>query len=260
MGTISKSEVAGRLLSYGRRVLLRGPLGMIRGGNSKYFNLPVKKVGDEWYVNERLVEMPFVLQALPAEGIGKRVLEFGCTRSWLALQLAALGYEVTAIDLRPYPLTHPNLEFLQSNVLDYHDESGFDVITAVSVIEHIGLGAYGEASDSGDLQRVADKLVSLLRANGRLIVTLPMGMPYQDDFLRSFTPAEIHRVFGHDNLQPMLERYFRREEGRVWRPANLEEIGSVDNSRQASGPTGVNGVGCFVWLQVRNPVGRECTF
>ena len=57
---------------------------------SKYFNTPIKLFGGDWYVNERIVEYAFVHMHLPFKGIGKRVLEVGCTQSDLSIKLASI--------------------------------------------------------------------------------------------------------------------------------------------------------------------------
>src|SRR4030081_2990637 len=61
-------------------------------------------------ITERIVEVPFVLQhlCLPEHS---RLLEFGCSQSLVSLQLASLGYEVSAVDIEDYPFSHPNLHF-----------------------------------------------------------------------------------------------------------------------------------------------------
>ncbi len=109
-----------------------------------HVNAPIKWHRGHWFVNERLVELAYVHKFVSVDGQGKRALDFGCTRSDLALQLAAFGYDVVALDLRDYEFTHPMVTFHKQNLLDYEDALGFDYITAVSVIEHIGLGAYQE--------------------------------------------------------------------------------------------------------------------
>ena len=118
-----------------------------------HFNTPIKYFHGDWYVNERIVEIPFVHRHIDIDGTGKSALEFGCTRSELALQLAALGYDVYGVDLRPYPFTHPNMKLYQGNLLDLNDQMEFDLITAISVLEHIGLGVYGETENNSDLYR-----------------------------------------------------------------------------------------------------------
>ena len=43
----------------------------------------------------------------------------GASESTVALSLASLGYEVTAIDPRPYPFDHPRLRVVVGNVEDW---------------------------------------------------------------------------------------------------------------------------------------------
>src|SRR3989442_9806581 len=65
---------------------------------------------------ERIVEVPFVLRHLDAPP-GSRILDFGCSESPVALHLASLGYQVLAVDLRPYPFPHPNLTVIRGDFL-----------------------------------------------------------------------------------------------------------------------------------------------
>ena len=219
---------------------------------TQYFNTPVKFVNGDWHTNERIVEVAFALTQIGLDSPGKRVLEFGCTKSDLSLQLASFGYDVTGIDLRPYRFTHPNLSFHQGNVLAYEPQEGFDFITSISVIEHIGLGAYGEDESRADLEQIAGKLASLLVDGGKLIITVPFGQKYSDSFLRSFSREEIAMLFDVDNLNLAVERYFVRTKPKSWEPTTLEKAIAVSNERSMRGPTGVNCVGCFMWQKGNN--------
>ncbi|MDX1688508.1 MAG: class I SAM-dependent methyltransferase [Candidatus Promineifilaceae bacterium] len=240
------SKRLGRVLDCLRKGLRGRP---IPEPYDRYLNPPVRFRDGDWFANERLVELPFIFSQIDMNGSGRHALEFGCTRSTLALQLASLGYDVVGVDLRPYDLAHPNLSFFQGNLLelDTAAEGSFDLVTAVSVIEHVGLGAYGEESSETERARVIAKLVDLLRPGGKLIVTLPVGRPDVDDFERSFHPDEALDLFDHSRLERTAARYFRRERWKSWQSCTVEEVASVSNSRDDRGPTGVNGVGCFVW-------------
>ncbi|MFQ5349975.1 MAG: class I SAM-dependent methyltransferase [Thermoanaerobaculia bacterium] len=215
---------------------------------STHFNTPVKFHGAGYQVNERIVELPFVFSRLPGDGRGRRLLEFGCTRSTLALSLASMGYEVTGVDLRPWAVEHPSFRFLQGNLLDL-DLPQFDFVTSVSVIEHVGLGAYRENRDEGALAAVLERIAGLLAADGRAIVTVPCGQPSADDFLRSFAPAELLELCARCGLRPVEEQYFRRSELRYWSPCSAAELAEVPNAPDRRGRTGVNGVGCFVFAR-----------
>lgn len=211
-----------------------------------YFNTAVRFKGGDWFVNERMVEIPFVQRAVPGDGRGKTLLDFGCTMSELAMQFASVGYQVTGVDLRPYPFQHPQLTTLQANLLEAAI-GPFDYITAVSVLEHVGLAAYGEAEGDADLERVVRRLHELLVPGGKLVLTVPCGRPHRDHFLRSFSPEALRALFTPLGMRPVQERFYQRRESRFWLECDATEVAEVSNVRQDCGPTGVNGVGCFVW-------------
>jgi SAM-dependent methyltransferase len=136
-------------------------------------------------------------------GSGKSVLDFGAGSGLLSLAAGSIGGRVLAIDLMPqqFPLSYPNIEFRQVDVMDLREEDGrFDLVMNCSTIEHVGLaGRYGSSDRSdGDLEAMA-KLRSLLAVNGNMILVLPVG---QDAV---FSP--LHRVYGRDRLPKLLDGY-----------------------------------------------------
>lgn len=211
-----------------------------------HFNVPVRFTRHGYQVNERILELPYVFAHLPSEPAGKRVLEFGCTGSTLALSLASLGFEVTGVDLRPCELEHPRFRFLQGNLLDL-ELPAFDVITAISVIEHVGLGFYRESRDERALLEVLRRLSGLLAPGGRAIFTVPCGQPRVDRFMRSFAPEEFPDVCRRGGFEPLAASFYRRAGLRDWSPCSPTEAAEISNDPAERGRTGVNGVGCFVF-------------
>ncbi|MCO5191968.1 MAG: class I SAM-dependent methyltransferase [Anaerolineae bacterium] len=218
---------------------------------ARHFNTPIKFADGDWQVNERIVEWPYVFGSVFADPVPIRLLEFGCTRSYLAISLASLGHDVTGIDLRPYPFQHPNFNFVQGNVLAFEPSLPFDCIVSVSVLEHIGLGAYGESPDAAALQMVIGKLNTLLRPGGRLIVTVPFGRSYADEFLRSFSFADLTTLF--HTFKFADESYYRRDAFKYWEPCDRETASLIANDRAVRGKTGVNCVGCFTLVKPDTP-------
>ncbi|MFX0075462.1 MAG: class I SAM-dependent methyltransferase [Candidatus Hermodarchaeota archaeon] len=214
---------------------------------SKSFNTPIKFFKDKWYVNERIIEHSFVLNRIDFDGKGQQALEFGCTKSYLAIQLASLGYNVVAIDLRNYIFDHPNLTFYQENILNLDEEETFDLITAISVLEHIGLGAYGEEKKDSDLINILKKISKLLKPKGKFIATFPFGQKYEDKFIRTFTSEDIEQIFQYLDITLVEDHYFFREDHKFWRGCTLDEAKKISNAIQDRGPTGVNCIGCFLW-------------
>jgi SAM-dependent methyltransferase len=196
--------------------------------------LRVRALGGRILINERIVEYPMVFRLLLPRG---RVLDVGCVSSRLPLQLASLGYEVHGVDLRPYPLSHPNFTFHQVDLLQPplpFQAASFDIVTAVSCVEHFGLGAYRDTIETGGDQRILGILHGLLKPEGQLLLTVPFGRRGQTAKHRIYDSAGLQRI-----LQGFVIRaahYFRRHEG-GWAPATAEELAEV-----ASPDLPVNGV------------------
>ena len=168
-------------------------------------------------VNERIAEVPYVLRASGSLAPGAQVLDVGAAESTLAFSLAALGYQVTALDLHPYPLEHPNLRAVQAAVQDWATDETFDAVTCVSTIEHIGLGAYGEArsAERADLAAMS-RIRELTRAGGLLVLTTPYGVSGKD---------EVQRTYDRSGLDELLEG---------WNVEDLTIISHVDSTTWVS--------------------------
>lgn len=148
-------------------------------------------------VNERIVELPYVMGAVASLPAGSHVLDFGATESTVSLSLAALGHDVVAADLRPYPLQHPRLRSLAGPIEEWDGpERPFDAVVCLSAIEHVGLGAYDEARTDGDLDRaIVERFGRWLRPGGELVLTAPYG---------AWEVGETQRVYDATHLDALL--------------------------------------------------------
>ena len=216
-----------------------------------YFNVPLKfKHTGGMVINERIVQIPFVFSSILLKNETKKILDFGCSRSWLSLSLASMGHSVYGIDLRDYPFSHPNFVFQKLNIMDFQEQD-FDYVISLSTLEHVGLGAYGEPYTQQALVDVVKKVHFLLKGGGTLLLTLPVGISSVDHFEKSFAPAEILDLVTGHNFHLIEERYFKRRPGTHWQPCTQEEIAVVSNIFEARNQfgSGVNGVGCFNFVK-----------
>lgn len=216
-----------------------------------HFNVPIKfKSNSSIVVNERIVEIPFIFSSIALINAPKKILDFGCTRSWLSLSLASLGHWVYGVDLRDYPFAHPNFVFQKINILEFQEQD-FDYIISLSTLEHVGLGAYGEPYTQQALVDVLEKLYLLLKKSGTLLLTLPVGIPSEDHFEKSFAPEEIIKLLMRQGFHLIEDRYFKRYNGTNWQSCTLEEIAVVSNSFESRNKfgSGVNGIGCFNFVK-----------
>jgi 2-polyprenyl-3-methyl-5-hydroxy-6-metoxy-1,4-benzoquinol methylase len=144
-------------------------------------------------VNERIVELPFAFGALARLKPSSRILDIGSAESTFSLSAASLGYRVTALDLRPMPYEHPNLESVVGRFEDWDArERRFDAIFMISTVEHIGLGAYGDDPDAEDADRRAlARTKELLTDDGLLVLTTPFGRRQVDEFQRVYDDSSL---------------------------------------------------------------------
>ena len=96
-------------------------------------------------------------------------------------------------DYRPAELNLGNLECKHGDLmkLPFEDES-IDSISCMHVVEHIGLGRYGDSlNPNGDLQAIAE-LKRVLAKGGSLLFVTPVGVPK--------IRYNAHRIYSYDQI------------------------------------------------------------
>ncbi|HRZ30052.1 MAG TPA: methyltransferase domain-containing protein [Candidatus Paceibacterota bacterium] len=190
---------------------------------------------EEILVSERIVELPLLhqwLSRVPLDSKSK-ILEVGHVASSVLLELASLGYNVTGIDLRPYPFTHKNLKSLVGDFLlhDFCDEK-FDFIYSLSVIEHFGFTQRydGEKNVDNRLDEQAfSKMFKLLKASGRVVISVPYSRQVSSgDWFRVYTRDDLERKLG-EHFQILEQQFYARGKGQ-WNKV-LDISGDPDSAR-----------------------------
>lgn len=153
------------------RIASKDSIGRIRFHHRRMARKLASHLGRE--ASERTIEYSWILKNLD---LGKmRVLDVGCSGSFLSHELIARGYDTYGIDLRFYPEKRSDMKFYQVDVRNTSfPDSFFDQIIAVSTIEHVG---QGEPCDNGDLVTMME-LSRILKESGKILVTLPFASKY----------------------------------------------------------------------------------
>lgn len=97
---------------------------------------------------------------------------------------------VAFYDFRPAPLRLSNLDSGRADLsrLDFAD-GAIPSLSTMHVIEHIGLGRYGDPLDAnGDLKAI-EELVRVLAPDGNLLIAVPVG--------RQRIQFNAHRIYDH---------------------------------------------------------------
>lgn len=138
-----------------------------------------------------------------------------------AMALIAQFVPVTFVDIRRIDVEAPNLQFRVGSVLQlpFPDRSVAS-LSSLCVIEHIGLGRYGDPLDALGSEKAATELARVLSSGGDLYVSVPVDDESRIYFNahRAFTREHVLSLFGE--LRLMEERYiYGRELTLEYRPA-----------------------------------------
>jgi SAM-dependent methyltransferase len=110
---------------------------------------------------------------------------------------------VEYVDIRSIKSPEENLTYIQGSItnLPYPDNSILS-LSSLHVIEHIGLGRYGDEVDPLGYRKAMRELERVLRHGGRLLVAVPVGKERVCfDAHRIFHPETIIKAFDKLKLQ-----------------------------------------------------------
>ena len=180
-------------------------------------------------VDERIVAYSFCHASIGSTY--RKILDAGCHGSPLPVELAGLGHEVYGFDVLRYGFKHPNLTVLQGDIcrMPFTDNC-FDVVTAISTIEHIGLGRWGDPVWQGGDRDAVNEMKRVLTSGGRLIASVPFGI--RTTVISGETA--LHRVYDYAELMELFEglqitnlHYFKKTDEH-WLPVTLEKAAEVE--------------------------------
>jgi SAM-dependent methyltransferase len=152
-------------------------------------------------------------------------LDVGSHHKYVSLLAGILP--VTMVDLRPLPVTLENLSFKKGSILNlpFADRSVASV-SSLCVVEHIGLGRYGDALDVYGSEKAIEELKRVVAPGGNLFISIPI-----DDRNRVFFNA--HRAFSEEYLLSLFA------------PFSVEESKYIYGREFVSQRRNGFGVGCY---------------
>jgi SAM-dependent methyltransferase len=136
--------------------------------------------------------------------------------------------QVEYVDVRPLRSSLPELKFIQGSITDLPFETdSVPSLSCLNVIEHIGLGRYGDPVDPEGHVKAANDLARILQPGGELLLGTPVGRErLVFDAHRVFDPQTIIDLFSSLEL---LEFSFIDDNGdRIIESPDFEECRRAD--------------------------------
>ena len=163
----------------------------------RLFDKTVNTSFDRHYVYHVTWALERVSEKLEILGIAKHV-DIGS--SLYFVMALALRHKVEFVDVRPPLVEHPNLSLVQGDVtkLPYADSSVAS-LSILHVIEHLGLGRYGDFLDFEADKKAAAEISRVLRPGGFLFLVTPTGIPA--------IHFNAHKVYGKSEIQHMFKNF-----------------------------------------------------
>jgi SAM-dependent methyltransferase len=105
--------------------------------------------------------------------------------------------DVTYVDIRPLNFEHPRFHFMEGSIVElpFADDS-VQSLSSLHVIEHIGLGRYGDPVDPDGHLLAAREMTRVLAHGGRLLIGVPTG--------RERLCFDAHRIFDPSTVTSMF--------------------------------------------------------
>jgi SAM-dependent methyltransferase len=132
---------------------------------------------------------------------------------------AAQFTQVISIDIRALKSSMDSIEYRRGDVTKMpFDDDSVDAISTLSVIEHIGLGRYGDVLDVDGMVKAASELSRVLAPGGMLLVAFPVGSENLIRFNahRICTPEHsvslFHDLILEDEKYVLRDKVITREE------------------------------------------------
>lgn len=96
--------------------------------------------------------------------------------SVLTMSVLSAFVETTFVDYRPLKASLSGLNSMAGDILDLpYAEGSVNSLSCLHVIEHIGLGRYGDPIDPQGSNKAAVELQRIVSGGGRLFLSLPIG-------------------------------------------------------------------------------------
>lgn len=189
------------------------------------------------YFHMDLLVASFIAEAKP-----KRHLDIGSRIDGFVAHVAAFR-EIEVMDIRPLSFpAHPRIHFVQGD-LTCCSVSPVDSLSCLHVLEHIGLGRYGDPVDPNGHRSAFANLVDFVLPGGALYFAVPVG--------QAKVMFNAHRVF-----HPLDVLAWESEKLELRRFDYVDDSGALHLNAAPSDAEGLE-YGCGIYTFTRNELAAQ---
>jgi len=139
--------------------------------------------GSGHYFHQDLLVAQFICQANP-----QRHIDIGSRLDGFVAHVAAFR-KIEVFDIRGLSNSdHPNIQYKKADLMSDVEEEVTDSLSCLHVIEHFGLGRYGDPIEPEGYILGFKNLIKMLKPGGALYISFPIGTNNEVHF-------NAHRVF-----------------------------------------------------------------
>jgi ubiquinone/menaquinone biosynthesis C-methylase UbiE len=114
------------------------------------------------------------------------------------------------VDIRPLGIKLPGLSFIEGDITKLPFKDGeIESLSSICVIEHIGLGRYGDPLDQFGTEKAARELSRVLAPGGSLYISVPIDAENKTYF-------NAHRAFTRNYILSLFEGLKLKEEKYIY--------------------------------------------
>ena len=110
------------------------------------------------------------------------------------VSIISQSISTTMVDIRPIPLSLEGLLFTEGSIINLpFKDNEIKSLSSICVIEHIGLGRYGDPLDQFGSEKAVEELKRVLAYSGNLYISVPVDKDSKVYF-------NAHRAFTRDHI------------------------------------------------------------
>lgn len=119
--------------------------------------------------------------------------------------------KIKCVDIRPHKILLENVDFVVGDIIKLpFKEDSVSNLSSLSVIEHIGLGRYGDNIDLFGMEKSVKEFERVLKKNGNLIVSFPVGK-------KNIIEFNAHRICNLEYINQLFKNYILKNETFIYK-------------------------------------------